>query len=219
MVPFQAVRDFFGSLREGNRPMKLYYMPGACSVASHIALHEAGIPVDLVQVGRDKRTSDGQDFNQVNPKGYVPTLELDNGQKLTENVAVLAYIGGLKPDKKLAPAPGTFEHYRLLEWLAFINSELHKNFGTLFASSSEDVKQFAKGNIVKRLTWLNGLIGAKPFLTGEQFTVADCYLFTVLSWAPHVGVDLAQWPAVKAYSERIVGRPAVQAALKAEGLI
>jgi glutathione S-transferase len=200
--------------------MKLYYMPGACSLASHISLREAGVPFDLVKVGRrDKRTSDGQDFTQVNPKGYVPALQLNDGQILTENVAVLAFIGGLKPEKKLAPAAGTPGFYQLLSWLAFINSEVHKNFGALFASSSTEVQQWARGNIAKRLEWLNGVLGGSSFLAGSDWTVADAYLFTILSWAPHVSLDLAAYPAVKAYYERIATRPAVLEALKAEGLI
>jgi glutathione S-transferase len=198
--------------------MKLYYMSGACSLASLISLHEAGVPVDPVRVSRDKRTADGQDFTQVNPKGYVPALQLDDGQVLTENVAVLAYIGTLKPDKKLAPALGSLEYFRLLEWLAFVNSEVHKSYGTLFASTNADVQQFAKGNLVRRLAWLDGVLASKTFLMGNGFSVADAYLYTVLSWSPHVGIDLATYPAVKAYFERIAGRPAVLAALKAEGL-
>jgi glutathione S-transferase len=200
--------------------MKLYYLPGACSLASNIALREAGVPFDLVQVSRaDKRTQDGQDFTQVNAKGYVPALELDDGQVLTENVAVLAYIGGLNPEKKLAPAPGTPEFYRLLEWLAFINSEVHKNSSSLFASKAPDVQQLARGFLSKRLGWLDGKLAGQSFLMSSGITVADCYLATVLSWAAHIGVDLNAYPNVKAYYDRIAARPSVLEALKAEGLI
>jgi glutathione S-transferase len=200
--------------------MKLYYLPGACSLASNIALREAGVPFEMVLVNRaDKRTADGQDFNQVNTKGYVPTLQLDDGQVLTENVAVLSYIGSLKPEKKLAPAPGTLESYRLLEALSFVNSEIHKNMAALFVNKTEEVQQYAKGNLAKRLGWLDGALAGKTFFMGNDLTVADCYLCTALSWAPHAGVDLSLYPNVKAYYDRVAARPSVLAALKAEGLI
>jgi glutathione S-transferase len=199
--------------------MKLYYLPGACSLASSISLREAGVPYTPVKVSRrDKRTSDGQDFTQVSSKGYVPALQLDDGRVLTENVAVLVYIAGLRPEKKLGPTSSP-EYFHLLEWLAFINSEVHKNFGTFFGSSDPQVQQYARDNLAKRLGWLDGALAGKTFLMGESFSVADAYLFTVLSWAPHVSVDLDQYPSVKAYYGRIAGRPAVVEAMKAEGLI
>jgi glutathione S-transferase len=200
--------------------MKLYYLPGACSLASDISLREAGVPFTPVKVSRrDKRTSDGQNFTQVSSKGYVPALQLDDGRVLTENVAVLTYIAGLQPQKKLGPTPASPEFYQLLEWLAFVSSELHKNFGTVFGSSEPQVQQYARGNIAKRLDWLDGALAGKTFLLGESFTVADAYLFTVLSWAPHMGVDLDPYPSVKAYYARVSSRPAVVEAMKAEGLI
>lgn len=200
--------------------MKLYYMKGACSLASFISLKEAGISFEAVEVDhKSHRTQGGEDLNAINSKGYVPVLRLDNGEILTENVAVLQYIADRRPEARLAPLPGTMERYRLVELLAYINSEIHKNFGPLFnPANSDDVKNFARGNLEKRLGWLNTAIGSKEFLLGEQFTVADAYLYVVLSWTARVGVDLAQWPMLKQFSERVGSRPHVIGALKAEGL-
>jgi glutathione S-transferase len=201
--------------------MKLYYFASACSQASNIALREAGLKFELVKVDRHTgKAADGLDLNTVNPKGYVPALTLDSGETLTENVAVLQYIGDRNPALRLAPAAGTMERYRLIEWLAFINSEIHKTFSPLFRPDApEDTKQYVLGNLAKRLDYLQGVLGSKPFLMGEQFTVADCYLFTVLSWAPFVKLDLGKWPELKRYVERIQARPHVMEALKSEGLI
>jgi glutathione S-transferase len=200
--------------------MKLYYLKGACSLASYISLNEAGIKFDAVEVDhKTHKTPDGQDLNAINSKGYVPVLRLDDGQILTENVAVLQYIADRNPAAKLAPAAGTMERYRLVELLAYINSEVHKNFGPLFYPSlSEDVKKFARENLNKRLDWLDRYLGTKSFLMGEQFTVADAYLYVVLSWASHVGIDLGKWPSLKRHNDRVGARPHVIAALKAEGL-
>lgn len=200
--------------------MKLYYIKGACSLASYIALKEAKVPFEAAEVDRSTRmTSDGEDLNAINPKGYVPVLRLDNGQLLTENVAVLQYIADLNPSVNLAPPPGTFERYRLIEHLAFINSEVHKNFSPLFRPGiSEDIKRFARDNLARRLNWLDSALGAQPFLMGQQFTVADAYLYVVLGWTRRVGIDLAQWPALKQHNERISQRAQVIAAQRAEGL-
>ena len=200
--------------------MKLYYMKGACSLASFISLNEAGVKFDAVEVDHQThKTSGGEDLNVISSKGYVPVLRLDDGQILTENVAVLQYIADLTPAARLAPAAGTLERYRLIEILAYINSEIHKNFGPLFYPSlSEDVKKFARENLNKRLDWLEKSLGSKLFLMGEQFTVADAYLYVVLSWTSHVGIDLGKWPALKRHNERVGARPHVIAALKAEGL-
>jgi glutathione S-transferase len=200
--------------------MKLYYMKGACSLASYISLNEAGIEFEAVEVDhKTHKALDGEDLNVINGKGYVPVLRLDNGEILTENVAVLSYIGDLNPAAKLAPAAGTFERYRLLEFLAYIGSEVHKNFGPLFdPKGSEDVKRFARDNLNKRLAWLEQALGSKPFLLGTQFSVADAYLYVVLSWTANLGIDLAQWPALKAHNARVGARPSVVAARKAEGL-
>jgi glutathione S-transferase len=200
--------------------MKLYYMKGACSLASYISLMEAGIRFEAAEIDhKTRKTRDGEVLDTINPKGYVPILKLDNGEMLTENVAVLSYIGDLNPDAKLAPPAGTFDRYRLLEFLAYINSELHKNFGPLFNSSnSEDIKNLACTNLHKRLDWLDNALGSKAYLMGDQFTVADAYLYVVLTWAGHVGIDLNRWPTLKRHNERVGARPQVMAARKAEGL-
>ena len=200
--------------------MKLYYFTGACSLASNIALRDAGLKFELVKVDRHTRkAADGLDFNEVNPKGYVPALALDSGEVLTENVTVLQYIADRNPGAKLAPAAGTMERYRLMEWLSFINSEIHKSFSPLFRQDApEGVKQYARKNIETRLEYLQRALGTKKFLMGEQYTVADAYLYTVLSWAPFVKLDLGKWPELKRYVDRINARPHVQEALKAEGL-
>jgi glutathione S-transferase len=201
--------------------MKLYYMKGACSLASYISLNEAGLKFEAIKVDHSTRkTPDGEDFNAINTKGYVPALRLDNGELLTENVAVLQYIADRNPASKLAPAAGTLERYRLMEWLSYINSEVHKPFGALFSpDASEDVKKFARNNLTKRVDWLEKALGSKTFLMGEQFTVADAYLYVVLGWSSHVGIDLGKWPALKRHHERVGSRPHVIAALKAERLI
>ncbi len=198
--------------------MKLYISPGACSMASNIALHEAGIQFELSKVDKRTKRADGVDFVTINPKGYVPALRLDDGQVLTENVVVLQYIADLNPAAKLAPAAGTMERYRLQEWLSFINSELHKSFTPLFSSeATEDMKTYSRNNLAKRLAYLEGALGDKKYLMGDQFTIADAYLFTVLGWGSHVGVDFG--PKLKSYVERVRARPHVIEAMTAEGLI
>ena len=201
--------------------MKLYYMVGACSMASYIALYESGIKFETAALDRKTRkTSDGLEYDEVNSKGYVPALRLDDGQVLTENVAVLLYIADRNPAAKLAPVAGTLERYRLIEWLAFINSEIHRNFGPLFnPAAGEETRQYTRGNLAKRLDWLNMALGSKVFLTGDTFTVADAYLFVVLGWSGHVGIDLAKWPNLKRYHGELATRPTVVAAMKAEGLL
>lgn len=201
--------------------MKLYYLKGACSLASHIALYEIGVPFEIASVDRKTRVaSDGVPFDKVNPKGYVPALKLDNGEVLTENAAVLQYIADLAPAKKLAPANGTFERSRLHEWLAYVNSEVHKSVGALFNPAATDqVKEFSKANASKRLDWLESTWGSRSFLMGEQLTVADLYLFTVFGWLGSVGFDTSKWPNLKRFHERVGARPATQQAQKAEGLI
>jgi glutathione S-transferase len=200
--------------------MKLYYMKGACSLASYISLREADIKFEAAEIDRDtRRTHDGEDLGTLNTKGYVPVLKLDSGEILTENVAVLNYIADLNPAAKLAPPAGTLGRYRLLELLAYINSEIHKNFTPLFnRSNSEDIKNLARTNLKKRLDWLDNALGSKTFLMGDQFTVADAYLYVVLTWTDHVGIDLGKWPALKRHNQRVGARPHVIAARKAEGL-
>jgi len=198
--------------------MKLYISPGACSMASNIALREAGIPFEMSKVDKRTKRADGVDFVTINPKGYVPALRLDDGQVLTENVAVLQYIADLNPAAKLAPPAGTMERYRLQEWLSFINSEVHKAFTPLFSSEvTDETKTYARNYLAKRLTYLDTALGDNKYLMGDQFTVADAYLFTVLGWGAHVGVDIG--PKLKSYVERIRARPQVIEAMTAEGLI
>jgi glutathione S-transferase len=198
--------------------MKLYYTTGACSMASNIALREAGIPFEMSKVDKRTKRVDGVEFVTINPKGYVPALRLDDGQVLTENVAVLQYIADLNPAAKLAPPAGTMERYRLQEWLSFINSEVHKAFTPLFSSeATEETKTYARNYLTKRLAYLGGALGDNKYLMGEQFTVADAYLFTVLGWGAHAGVDIG--PKLKSYVERVRARPHVIEAMTAEGLI
>ena len=201
--------------------MKLYYFTGACSLASNIALREAGLKFELVKVDRrTRKAADGLDFSEVNPKGYVPALSLDNGEVLTENVAVLQYVADRNPAAKLAPPFGTMERYRLVEWLAFISSEIHKNFSPLFRDDApEETKQYARKILTIRLDYLSRAIGNRPFLAGEQFTIADAYLFTVLGWSRHLNFDLGKWPQLQRHIERVGARPHVIEALKAEGLV
>ncbi len=198
--------------------MKLYFAPGACSLASHITLLELGLPFEAIAVDLKKKTTkSGVDYNIINPKGYVPALELDDGSILTEGTAILQYLADQKAGAALAPANGTLARYRLQEWLGFINSEVHKSFSPLFAADTPDAtRQASKDRLAKRFDYIEGTLGKKPFLMGEQFTVADAYLHTVLGWSKLVGIELAKWPAISAYQTRIAGRPAVQAAKKAE---
>ena len=201
--------------------MKLYYMPGACSLSPHIALREAGFDFELVKVdGKTKKTATGADFTAVNGKGYVPALELDNGKVLTEAAAIVQYIADKKPDAKLAPANGTDERYALQEWLTFISSEVHKGTSPLFYPQTPEAwKPVVIEKLKGRYDYLAKHLEKNPYLLGASFSVADAYLFTVLNWTNFVGIDLGPWPALKAYQERIAARPAVQAALKAEGLL
>lgn len=201
--------------------MKLYYTPGACSMAPHIALREAGLKFDLEKVDlAQKKTEHGKDYTAVNPKGYVPALELDDGQVLTECGAILQYVADKVPDSGLAPAAGTLPRYRLMEILNFIATELHKNFGPLFnPNAAEDMRKAAKETLDKRLGYINGQLAGKSFLLGNNFTVADAYLTTILGWTQHLKMDLSACPNLGAYMGKMMGRPAVQATFKAEGLM
>jgi glutathione S-transferase len=201
--------------------MKLYFTPGACSLSPHIALLEAGLDFTLERVNvRAKRTADGVDYLTINPKGYVPALELKDGAVLTEGPAIVQFIADLAPDRQLAPANGTLERYRLIEWLNFISSELHKAFSPLFRpTATEEMKEAARAQLSTRLGWLAGQLEGRDYLMGSKFTVADGYLFTVLSWASFVQFDLGQWPVFAAYAQRVGSRPAVQQALRNEGLL
>jgi len=201
--------------------MKLYYAPGACSLSPHIVSREAGIQLQLQKVNtKDKSMEGGGDFWQVNPRGYVPVLELDNGERLTEGPAIVQYLADQKPESGLAPKAGSFERYRVQEWLNFITSELHKQFSPLFKPNTpEDYKPIAKQNIATRFDWLEKQLAGKDYLMGKNFTVADAYLFVMLNWTKPTQIDLAKWPNLVAYQKRVGGRPKVKEALQAEGLL
>jgi len=200
---------------------KLYYSPGACSLSPHIVLREAGLPFELALAStKTKKLADGTDYNTINSKGYVPLLELDDGQRLSEGPVIVQYIADQAPASQLAPAAGTMARYRLMEWLNFITSELHKGFSPLFNPAMPDEgKALARTKLVERLTWVDAQLAGKAYLMGDTFTVADAYLFTVTGWAKYVGVDISALANLGAYMGRVAARPAVQAAMKAEGLI
>jgi len=195
--------------------MKLYYLAGACSTAAMISLIEAGQKFDAISVDRaTRRTSDDKAFNAVNPKGYVPALILDNGELLTENVAVLSYIASLDKSGKLGPAPGTADHFRLLESLAYVSSEVHKNFSPLFNPDADDsMRGIFKENLKKRLAYIEQHLGSAQYLTGDNFSVADAYLYVVLSWRDRVGVDISAFPNLITFYERVRARPSVAQAI------
>jgi glutathione S-transferase len=201
--------------------MKLYYFAGACSLSPHIVALEAGLPFTMVKIDRNtKKTETGADYLTVNSKGAVPALQLDDGRVLTEGPAIVQYLADQKPESGLAPRAGTFERYQLMEILNYITSEVHKSFTPLFnPASSADIKEAAVTNLSKKFDWLSGFLGKKPYLMGDTFTVADAYLFTVLSWTGHVKIDLNRWPVLAEYKSRIAHRPKVQQAMKEEGLI
>jgi glutathione S-transferase len=199
--------------------MKLYYSPGACSLAPHIALNEAGLAHSAVKVDLGKHElADGTDYYTINPKGYVPLLELDDGQRLSEVAVILQYIADRKPGS-LAPAPGTMERYRLMEWLNFIATEVHKQFSPLWYPDTPDAtKEKQRATLGKRFNYLALTLSKQPYLTGETFTIADAYLFTLLNWAGMVKLDLSPWPALQQFHARVAARPKVHATLVAEGL-
>ncbi len=201
--------------------MKLYYASGACSLSPHIVLREAGVDFEIEEVNlADKKTKSGADFSQINPKGYVPALQLDDGQVLTEGAAIVQYIADHKSDSGLAPAAGTVERARLQEYLNYVASEYHKAFGPLFSPSSSEAEQTAaKVNVGKKLDYLESLFAdGRDYLLGRNFSVADAYLFVVTSWAKHKEIDLSEHPKLSAFFQRVTGREKVQEALKAEGL-
>ncbi|MBI5264541.1 MAG: glutathione transferase GstA [Bradyrhizobium sp.] len=200
--------------------MKLYYSPGACSLSPHIALLEAGLPYELVKVDlRAKKLENGDDYLQINPKGQVPALRLDSGEMVTEGPVIVQMIADKAADKNLAPARDSAERYKLLEWLNFITSELHKNFGPMFSPVlSDDAKAFFKDRVMAKLKYIDSQLAGRDYLMGKQFTVADGYLFTILTWAERMKFDLSAMPNLLAYKARVAARPKVQEALKKEGL-
>ncbi|MBT9492094.1 MAG: glutathione transferase GstA [Paucibacter sp.] len=201
--------------------MKLYYSPGACSLSPHIALLEAGLKVELVLAStKTKKLADGSDFYLINAKGSVPVLELDNGERLTEGPAIVQYIADLAPDKQLAPPNGTLPRYRLQEWLNFITSELHKGFSPLFnPATTEEYKPQVRTKLAERFAWIDQQLEGKQYLMGDQFSVADGYLFVVSNWGQYVGVDVSGFANLVAFRARVAARPAVIAAMTAEGLL
>ena len=200
--------------------MKLFYTPGACSMAVHIALNEAGATYDLEKVDLEAKTLEsGGNYLDINPKGYVPCMELDNGEHLTEVAALLQYVADNNPGANLLPPVGDDARYRVLETMNYISTELHKNFSPLFnPASSDEQRQAAQDLINLRLGLINEQLASGANITGEQFTIADAYLTTVLGWTQFINMDLSPWPNIGAYVGRSMGRPAVQATLKEEGL-
>ena len=201
--------------------MKLYYSPGACSLSPHIVLREAGLAFEPVLAStKTHQLQDGTDYYSINPKGYVPLLELDNGERLSEGPAIVQYIADKVPGKNLAPANGTMERYRLQEWLNFITSELHKGIGGLFnPAMPEEAKALMRAKGTDRLKWVDEQLAGKQYLMGDHFSVADAYLFTIANWTKFVGIDISTLSNLGAYMARVAARPAVQEALKAEGLL
>lgn len=200
--------------------MKLYFAAGACSMAPHIVLREASYTFDLESVDLvTKQTASGEDYTRINPKGYVPALRLDNGEVLTEVAVVLQYLADQKPESRLAPKTGTMERYRLMEWLNFVSSEIHKQFGPLFNPRiTAEWKANQLDLLGRRFDYLTERLNGKPYLMGDQLTVVDAYLFTALNWSSLLKVDLGKWPRLKDYITRVAARPAVKEAMSAEGL-
>mgnify|MGYP001256343685 CR=1 FL=1 len=199
--------------------MKLYYNPGVCSLSPHIVAREAGLPLEIEKVDfASERSASGRALAEINPKGYVPALELDDGTVLTEGATIVQYLADQAPDKQLIPAGG-IERYRVQEWLTYIATEVHKGFVPFFYPMGEEAKRFAREKLAKHFDWLSAQLAERPWVAGDRFTVADAYLFTVLNWTDHVEIDLKKWPTLAQYRQKVGARPAVQAALKAEGLI
>jgi glutathione S-transferase len=199
--------------------MQLYYSPGACSLASHITAREAGVNIELKRADtKTKKLEDGSDYFAINSKGAVPALKLDNGQVLTEGVAIMQYIADQKPESGIVPKAGTLERYRVQEWLNYVTSEIHKGFSPLWGDNSPEVKTYALNNLQKKFDWLEKQLAGKKYLTGDAFTAADAYLFTVVNWVNFLSIDISKWPNLKAFQERVAARPKVQEAMAAEGL-
>lgn len=200
--------------------MKLYYSPGACSLSPHIVLKESGLAFEAIAAPtKTHKLADGTDYYTINPLGYVPYLVLDDGRTLHEGPAIVQYIADLVPDKKLAPANGSWERYKLQEWLNTIGTELHKGFSPLFTPGMPaEAKEHAKTRLISRLTWVDGELAGKTYLMGDTFCVADAYLFVVAGWCKLVGIDISGLTHLGAFMARVASRPAVQEALRAEGL-
>ena len=202
------------------KAMKLYYSPGACSLAPHIVAHEAGIPLELVRVDtKTRKTADGEDFLAINPKGYVPALRLDDGGILTEGPVVAQYLADRKPESGLMPAAGTLERYRVQEMMGFINSEIHKAYSPLFGPIAPEAREERVQDLMKRYALVEKHLEGREWLAGDRFSPADAYLFVVTQWARYLKIDLAAFPNLLAFQKRVGDRPAVRAAMKAEGLL
>lgn len=201
--------------------MKLYYTPGACSLAAHIVLCELDLPHELVKVDlKTHTTEDGGDYYRVNPKGYVPALELDDGEVLTEDAVLLQYLADLKPGSGLLPAAGSMERWRVLEWLNFVSSELHKGLGALFNPAvTPEWRAAVISKVENRFAYLDRLLADQGYLTGNEFCIADAYLFTIVSWTGLMSIDLTPWPSLAAFQMRVAARPGVQEAMRTEGLL
>jgi glutathione S-transferase len=201
--------------------MKLYYARGACSLSVHIALYESGLAFEVERVDtKTKQLDSGGDFTKINPNGFVPVLVLDNGEQLTEAGVVLQYVADLRPDAALAPPAGAMARYRLMEWLSFTSSELHKSFSPLFAPTTpEDYKPIVRQRLAQRLAYTNEKLAGRQYLLGDQYTVADMYLFVVVNWSRPMNIDLTPYPNLQQFQERVAQRPAVQSAMRAEGLL
>lgn len=201
--------------------MKLYYSPAACSLSPHIVLREAGLAFEPVLVStKTHQLADGTDYYTINPLGYVPVLELDDGTRLREGPAIVQYIADQVPTKNLAPANGTLPRYRLQEWLTFIGTEIHKSFSPLFnRAMPEEGQKIFRDKLARRYQWVNAQLEGKDYLMGEHFSVADAYFFTVTRWSKPANIDLSALPHVLAHHERVAARPAVQEALRVEGLL
>jgi glutathione S-transferase len=217
MVPLEKLRQI-GAKEE---PMKLYFAPGACSLSPHIALRESGAKFDLEQVDlREKKTKSGDNYLEINPKGQVPLLELDDGQLISEGPAIVQYVADQNPGAGLIPAAGTMDRYHLQGWLTHIGTELHKTFGPCFRPTTpEEYKKLSKETLAAKYRGIDKALEGKQYLMGDKFSVADGYLFTVTRWAPRIEFDLSPFPNVRAFMDRVAARPKVQEALKAEGLL
>ncbi|MFJ4067687.1 glutathione transferase GstA [Pseudomonas sp. NPDC089996] len=201
--------------------MKLFYSPGACSLSPHIVLNELDLPCTVEKVDlKNHTTASGADYYTINAKGYVPALQLDNGEVLTEGPAIVQYLADQKPQANLLPPAGSLERARVQEWLNFIGTEVHKTLAALFNPAiSPEAKSKTIDTFGKRLGFVEKALQGKDYLTGQHFSVADAYLFTIVNWAPMLGVDLSPWPTVVQFQKRVASRPAVQKTLQAEGLI
>ena len=201
--------------------MKLYYSPGACSLSPHIVLYESGLPFQAVLAStKSHKLQDGTDYYTINPKGYVPLLEFDDGTRMAEGPAIVQWIADQNPSAGLVAPAGTLDRYRVQEWLNFTTSELHKTFGPIFRPTTPDeFKKLSKENLGKRFDWLDKQLAGRAYLMGDKFTIADAYMFTVLRWSKGVGLDLERWPVLRDYVARVAARPHVHAALRTEGLV